>query len=1360
MNVTEKGVFSTATDYEISLEYGSMKPYDSSGYFWNMNVFSARRSGAKEVFVLTLLAVSAATYSFFGPDATPAPSSEESVLFPEIERALSRTSLPFVKNEGQIGNDAVKYHVDTFAGDLFVTDSGLRYSMTKRSADETDSVEGVAFDERFLGRDGGTITYEPHGEDRSDIPVSYFHGSDQEDWKVGVKNYDGVRLGELWRGVDVGLRARGRNFEKIFTVAPDADPGEIVVGLDGIEGLSVRDDGTLNISTALGDVSMTEPVAYQTDADGARRPVRVSYDLRGDDRYGFAIGEYDRGRPLVIDPLLAGTFLGSGGEELYSMAVDTNGDVFVSGTTEATDFPVTVGAYQEAFGGGSDDFFISKFDSDLENLLASTYLGGTGRSYYGTHLELGTDDTVYIGGSSTAGYPVTGDAYQATCTTVVTGEYYCPVVSKLDNGLETLLASTYMGNSARSNAMTVDSSGRVFVSGYTKNSSFPVTSGAYRNTHNGLSEGFVSRLDNDLEDLGASTFIGAGNAYSVGVDPDGNVFVAGTATSAYPSTSGAYDEDNPLGNKYFISKFPADLSDMTASTFLGGTESGMIHGNTSMMQIDSSGNVYLTEDTEDSGFPTTEGAYQETIGGDKDLFISKLDNDLANLLASTFLGGVNYEESQAVLMIDADGNVFTTAYIYAYDAGSQDFPTTEGAYQETCDPDIHEAAGVLKLSDDLSELLASTYLVTSDTDYIYPYALATDADGNVYIGGSLSVGDSPNTDFPITAGAYQTVSDGGGGIFKFDNDLSGEAVVTVPVVATGSATGATSSSAVLNAVLTDDGGETPTVTFSFGTESGSYPNTCTPVENDGDDYSCSLSGLTAGTTYYFVVSAENGAGTGTGDEMSFETMSEDSVPVAEPENEDDTSLGDDDCRPRKFSAWVTATGGVELSWKKPCDLIDEIKIERKAEGGSFERIATVDRSVRGYLDDGAELSPGTYTYRIRGFRRASGKHSDYSSKKSVTIASVADVGTDSEDDGEKETVSATPIAAVPASYAPEPVDRPSSGTTDTALAEPSVLGEIVATVAGFVRDSVNAFVSVVFVGLVAGVAVIASPTGIPLFSTSPAPVHDFVSSLFRVFGFAGKKKREDGWGVVFDSETRRLIPGVPVSITAESGHVLGISVTDSQGRYGFLPDPGSYTLSVAKRGYELETSSPRDVLYGELYVGRPVTVEGDGLLGMSIALRSTTVDWRDFARRKIAAYTSAFSAMKRFAFRSFFSVGFAVNAVIAYLYPTTLNAVLFVAYLGMLAYYLFFGNRRRYGLITDSRTGKPIPFAMLSVHSPADPGSREAFAVSDVLGRYFMFVEDGEHLLRVAGRFLDGERFEKESRIRVRDGVIRDDLAV
>lgn len=1318
------------------------------------------------------------------PDAESVPAE----VAARAALAESKTSLPFIENEGQVGNGDVRYYVDTFAGDLFVTDSGLRYSMTKKTENgnrydpygvETDAVESLAFDERFLDGDGDPIAYAPHGASLTDIPVSYFHGSDPEDWKTGVRNYDGVSLGELWKGIDVDLKARGRNFEKIFTVSPGANPDDIAVGFEGVEGLSFQEDGTLRISTELGDISMTAPIAYQADEDGVRQPVVVSYDARDDRRYGFSVGEYDRNRTLVIDPLLAGTFIGTEYEDLYSIAIDSDGNVFVSGTTDAIDFPTSVGAYQTEFAGGSDDFFISKFDSELTDLLASTYLGGTGRSYYGAEIVLGPDDDVYMAGSSTPDYPVTAGAFQETCTAAAGDR--CPVVSKLDNDLTALLASTYLGNGdGHAVGIAIDPDGGVFVTGDTEDSLFPVSSGAYKENYDadsGYGEVYVSKLDAALENIEASTFVGSGESYSVRTDTDGNVFIAGTPREhpSYPITDDAYDEDNSTDSKFFVSKLDNDLTELLASTYLGGSDSFMVTGNPSMMQVDSFGNVYLTELTNADDHPTTEGAYQEEMnpGGGyyaADIFISKLDNNLETLLASTFLGGSDYDESDGAMTIDTLGNVFVAAY-----TNSQDFPTTSGAYQETCDPAIWQGVVVSKLDSDLGSLLASTYLLTSNDDYMYPYALASDADGNVYIGGSVGVDDSPNTDFPVTDGAYQTVTDGGGGIFKFDNDLSGELVVTAPAIVTGSATDISTTSATLNATLTDDGNETPTVSFEYGTESGTYTDTCTPVTNDGNDYSCDLSGLSAGMTYYFTVSATNSEGTGSGDEESFETATDDSGPVDEPEDEpededeDDTSLGDDECRPRKFTAWIMADGNVGLSWKKPCDLIDEIKIERKYEGGEFERIATVGRSTREYVDDGSELLPGTYTYRVRGFRRAAGKYSDYSSKKSVTVEYSEDVvvGTDGagSDGTGSDEASASPVTtteiAPPPHYPSAPADRSGADVSEPEeVAEPSVLGEIVAAVAGFARRFVNALVATVLVGLAAGFAVVVSPTGIPLFSTSPAPFSDFLARTLRIFGFVGKKKTEDDWGVVFDSETKRPIPGVPVSITDANGHVLGTSISDERGRYGFLPDPGAYTLGISKKGYELETAIRQDALYGELYAGSPVEIGEGGMRKLGLALRATSVDWAEFARRKVDAYGSAFSFVKKGLFLALFYAGFGVNTVIAMLYPTTLNAALFIAYLGMLAYYLFSRGRKKYGLVTDARTRQPVPFAMLSVFDAAEPARRDAFAVSDVLGRYFMFTENGDYLLKVSGRFLGGKNFEKAARVRVRDGVIRDDIAV
>lgn len=1345
----------------------------------------ARVAGVKKVSVLVVVASLFSIHAFATREHTVAfPTETETTASDITAEAVNGTTLPFIENEGQVGNDAVKYYVNTFAGSVFVTDRELRYSVAKRGErqDSADSepapIESVAFDERFLDNDGVPMTYAPEGKDASDIPVSYFRGSDPEDWKTDVGNYGSLSLGEVWAGIDVGLKARGKNFEKIFTVNPGADPDAIAVGFDGIDGIALGEDGTLRVITPLGDVSMTAPVAYQTGEDGTGTTVPVSYDIRDDRRYGFAIGDYDRTKPLVIDPLIAGSFIGTGDEELYSMTIDSDGNVFVAGTTGMTDFPVTVGAYQQTFGGETDDFFISKFDAGLTELLASTYLGGAGRSSYGIQIEADSSGDIYMTGSSTVGYPVTSEAYQTTCATS-SSFYRCGVVSKLDNDLTDLLASTYLGNvDTHSYGLDIDSNGKVFVTGDTRDTAFPVSAGAYDEIFGNEIVAYVSRLDADLTTVEASTFIGdGGSSYSVKMGSGDDVFITGVSRDDwYPTTPEAYDTDNSLGTKFFISKLDNDLSHLIASTFFGSEESRMISGNPNMMALDASDNVYITESTDDSDFPTTSGAYQETIGGDTDAFIAKLSGDLETLLASTFLGGANYEESEGALMIDADGNVFTAVYIYAYDVGSQDFPTTPDAYQPTCDPDIFEAAGVLKLSNDLSVLSASTYLLTSNDEYVFPYALAVNSSGHVHVAGAYGTYAGDPTSFPITPDAYQAepAGDYNGAIAVFDNDLSGTPIVAVPAIATDTPADITSTSVTLNATLTDDGNETPTVTFAWGTESGTYPNTCSPVGNEGDDYSCGLTGLTADTTYYFQASATNSAGTGTGSEVSFRTEPADdddgTVPVdGETSDGDDDSPGitDDECRPMKFSATVSADGDVRLSWKKPCGSIDKVRIERAFGDGPFEKIATVRKDKRGYTDGGSELLSGEYTYRIRGYREASGKYSDYSRRRSVTIARSEPSGTVVSDEPAPPPSTAEEAdGGLPVREVQVPGDtsdsgnHPSGSATRSDPTEPSILGEAVEAVGRFVRNFLSELTVAVFVGLAAGVAIVASPTGIPLFSTSPAPLTEFVSRMSRMIGFIGKKKREDDWGIVFDGDTRRPLSGVPVSIMDENGHVLGVSVSDASGRYGFLPTPGEYVLGISGKGYDLETANPQDILYGELYTGRPIRVEDGGMKKISIALRSTTVDWREFARKKIATYTSVFSIVKRDLFLVLFYSGFIINAGIVYLFPTGTNVVLFGAYLAMLFYYVFFRKRKRYGLVTDARTGRPVPFAMLSAYDATDSGKRVAFAVSDVLGHYFMFTENGTYLLKAAGRFLGGENFEKTVRIRIRDGIVRSDLEV
>ena len=174
--------------------------------------------------------------------------------------------------------------------------------------------------------------------------MSRFIGNDPAKWHREVPTFDRVSLGEAWPGIDVEFAARGNNIEKLFTVAPGADPRHIAIRLRGAERLELAADGSLVARTGNGPVSFTAPAAWQ-DIDGRRRPVSVAYALAGQ-RYGFILGDYDHAQPVVIDPLLQATYLGGSlvaGIFPVPWCLIASGNVFVAGTTNSPDFPGTAG---------------------------------------------------------------------------------------------------------------------------------------------------------------------------------------------------------------------------------------------------------------------------------------------------------------------------------------------------------------------------------------------------------------------------------------------------------------------------------------------------------------------------------------------------------------------------------------------------------------------------------------------------------------------------------------------------------------------------------------------------------------------------------------------------------------------------------------------------------------------------------------------------------------------------------------------------------------------------------------------------------------------------------------------------------
>jgi hypothetical protein len=667
------------------------------------------------------------------------------------KNAIANLQVPFVQNLGQIDN-AVKFYADLSVGTAFVTDDGITYGLIYKS--DTNTI-AYAINEKFLGNKLSAI-----GKSKSESTLSSFVG-DKSKWKTNIPTYDEISLGSPWNGIQVSLKAHGNNMEKIFTITPYANPGAVRMEIEGISSLETDSQGQLILNTPLGLLNMTQPIAYQ-EIDGKRIDVDIKYNTKGS-TYGFVVGKYDSTHDLIIDPLLASTYFGGGTggtEQVEGIAFDSLGNVYVAGFAASTGFPTTAGAYSttgtgfvsklspdltsllkstrfpaeiqdialdssnnvyivgrtssslfpttvgayDTTHGGSNDTYISKLNSDLTSLLASTYLGGTGAEASNA-IVIYSDNVYVLGSTSSTDFPVTLGAYDTTANGG--GDAF---ISKLNSDLTSLLSSTYLGGSLEDgftgdspgNKMVLDSSGNVYLTGFTRSTNFPVNAGAYDTTFNGgFYDSFVSKLNSDLTSLLASTYLGGSveedGRGGIALDSFTNVYVSGYFNSGtFPKTVGAYDTTYGGSGDTYISKLNSELTSLLASTYLGGTGGEASNA----IVIDSLDNVFATGTTT-GNFPVTGGGYDTIYNDHGDAYISKLNSDLTTLLSSTYFGSTVFYDVPHDMEIDQSCNIYLAGQMIKFGFTPPDFPTTVGAYQTTYNGATADAF-VSKFTNDLS----------------------------------------------------------------------------------------------------------------------------------------------------------------------------------------------------------------------------------------------------------------------------------------------------------------------------------------------------------------------------------------------------------------------------------------------------------------------------------------------------------------------------------------------------------------------------------------------------------------------------------------------------------------------------------
>lgn len=685
-----------------------------------------------------------------GADTTP--DAAAGAVTPEVQAQLASVQVPFVPNEGQINDARVKYYAKTFAGTVFVTGDGIGYNLPKGEEG------GWVLKEQFAG--GKALAPAPAGAPGA--PVNYYLGSVEKH----LSSYQEITLGEVYDKINISMRAYGNNVEKIFTVSPDGDPAKIVLKVTGTDKLTVNDLGELELATGLGTVEMTRPTAYQF-VDGKRVNVEVAYMVKGD-TYGFTVDEYNPAYPLVIDPLLASTFLGGTGTESgYAIALDQYGYVYVAGTTASLDFPGTAGNADSSYN-NNNDIFVAKLTGDLTRLLAATYVGGgyADSFTWGHNMALDSFGNIYLAAYTTSSdFPILGGYDNTFNDTSASNDV---VVIKLSGDLSRLLASTFLGgmNNDQPFGLVLDASGNVYLAGSTLSSNFPAA-GGYQPTYGGGQDGFVSKLSGDLSQLLGSTYIGGDNTdqiYGIAL-AGGNVFIGGKTakgtTTNYPTTTGAYDTAlNNTSNvsDAVISKLSGDLTQLLASTYLGAdADVDYVDGITT----DAAGNVYAALHA-GASFPVTSGTYQQTLKSVNEMAIVKMTGDLTALSASTFFGSTGMDNSKYIAL-DADRNIVIAG------ASSGDGLATTGAYATTRNGTGSDIV-VAKFTNDLTGKLACTYFGGAGSDTLNDIAL--DAYGNVYLTGQPNA--SGYTTFPLVAGSYQTTKSGTTDAFvsKLTGDLA------------------------------------------------------------------------------------------------------------------------------------------------------------------------------------------------------------------------------------------------------------------------------------------------------------------------------------------------------------------------------------------------------------------------------------------------------------------------------------------------------------------------------------------------------------------------------------------------------------
>ena len=792
-----------------------------------MRIWGDGRKTARFLFVSLVLGVALllATFGGSGGHRLPA-NSQRAVATGAGARALTKhprwagtfakLPLQFEENQGQSARE-VRYlsrgsgyalfltpqeavvalnnhvHLDLSPRHRFATMLALRKARLARQASPMTAIRM-----RFEGANP-----QPDIKGMEEMPgrVNYFFGNDPKQWHTGIPAYARVKYSGIYPGVDLLFYGNQRRLEYDFVVAPGADPKAIRLKIEGARKLHVDGNGALVLAVDGGKIAFQKPLVYQ-EANGKRREVAGRYAIVGDHRVTIAVGEYDRSEPLILDPVLNfSTYLGGSSDDFGSaIAVDSNNNVIVAGTTFSTDFPTSVNGFQTQLPAGntSGAAFVTEIDPTGTQLMYSTYLAGStpGPGPFEGAFGVDVDSTgkIYVTGFTVStDFPTNSvvAGFKPTSPANTTGNSFITKLDPTATGASSLLYSSYIGGTNGTgsgglgdfgHAVAADRSqnGVVYVTGFTDSSpgasvsdpaGFPVVGGFQTSLGSPNGNAFLAKIDTTIAGTGSllySTYLGGNDANfvaadgvadigdGVATDSAGGAYIGGnTYSTDLATTANATQPTYPTGNTTntgFVARIDTTqtgAASLVYLSYLGGTGPDFID---SVALGGAVANIaYVTGKSDSLNFPTTSGAFSTTGNPAGPVFVTLLDTKAPTSgppVYSTFVGGTGGDEGFGI-KVDAQGNAYVGGA-----TSSIDFPLVPdgGPLQPAPAPSAAGDGFVFKLSplgNGTSDLLYSTYFGgtgagPSAVDEVA--GIAIDTSNNAYITGQTF---STAASFPV-----------------------------------------------------------------------------------------------------------------------------------------------------------------------------------------------------------------------------------------------------------------------------------------------------------------------------------------------------------------------------------------------------------------------------------------------------------------------------------------------------------------------------------------------------------------------------------------------------------------------------------